>query len=672
MKIIDDIKEVFKNKKDIEQKEKTPVKSPLYTFYRSGTQYLSYKYPVDTSIIKNEILDPDGIIGPKFYMDYDYEEDAIEQIYSTIEKLKDYDNEWFKDEMREEIHDHLVDDLLYLAEKHNKYGAYTLLGSLTNKYSEATEYFRKAAVNGVPEGMTSYGMYLYLDHKVEEGWHWLKKAADAGDEIGMLLAAISYQYGTLCEIDNDKAAEIYRRMIEQKTENRYYAYNNLGVMYIDANCFHTALRLFEEAHKCKDEVMDDLKDMSDFGTLNNLESCRRLLGFPFEERRKRVVLQYNSPDLDFVFCIGFKSPQTAIDVEDMKNTKPWQPKDKTYIDSSDIEEHKNFKTLNTLKKKKKNTNEDFVFPSISVELHNDKIFGNQKELVFLEKNVHLELNQYIQSNIAYLKSLFRKNGYVFVYLPAHSTDDKDMTDCIGSYLNEYNNPTVTEADGYSFGPSVHREKRKESTYWSTLFSKEKLPDDCAGFLHYIPQPDNRYQKKKIYEYILFPFRPGTDWEKAFSCFLDYVATLPTIIFDKEKKLPLGVTISIDEKYNIFLTDNESKIAEIKMPVLSKVLYFVFLKHATGFTMKNLVDYKEELLDWYKKLSNRKNIDKSIDDMVNPTNNSANEKISRIRKAFEEALNGYSDHIDKFIPVGKKGEKYSVTFDRNRVIWKNDL
>ena len=142
-----------------------------------------------------------------------------------------------------------------------------------------------------------------------------------------------------------------------------------------------------------------------------------------------------------------------------------------------------------------------------------------------------------------------------------------------------------------------------------------------------------------------------------------------ITFDKGKKLPLGVTVTIDEKYNIFLTDNESKIAEIKMPVLSKVLYFVFLNHTAGFTMKNLIDYKDELLDWYKKLSNRKNIDKSIDDMVNPTNNSANEKISRIRKAFEEALKGYADNIDKFVPVGKKGEKYAVTFDRNRVIWK---
>ena len=669
MKFIDEIKEVFKKRKGNEPKKTACNESPLYTFYRSGPQYLSYLYPVNADVIEDEILNPNGIIGPKFYKDYDYEEDGVEQIYVTIEKLKDYDNEWFKMDINEEIYDHLVNDLLFLAEKHNKYGAYTLLGSLSKNSTESTNYFKKAAENGVPEGMTAYGMFLYLNHNVEEGWHWLKKGAEAGEKIGMLLAVISYQYGTLCEIDNDKAADIYRRMIELKTENRYYAYNNLGVMYIDANYFHTALRLFKEANKCKNEVMKELKDMSDLETLKNIEYCKKLLELPLEERRKRVVLQYHSHDLEYIFCTDFKSPQTATDVEDMKNTKSWQPKNMTYIEPSDIEEHKDYDALNSSDKKKININEDFIFPSISVELHTDKIFGNQKELIFLEKNVHLELNQYIQSNIAYLKSQFRKNGYVFVYLPAHSTDIQDRSDCIGSYLNEYNNHTVTDGEKYDMGPMFHERKRKESTYWSTLFAKEKLPDDCAGFLHYIPQPDNRNQKKKIYDYILFPFRPGTDWGKAFSCFLDYMATMPMITFDKGKKLPLGVTITIDEKYNIFLTDNESKIAEIKMPVLSKVLYFVFLKHAAGFTMKNLVDYKDELLDWYKKLSNRKNIDKSIDDMVNPTNNSANEKISRIRKAFEEALKGYTDNIDKFVPVGKKGEKYAVTFDRNRVIWK---
>ena len=85
MKFIDEIKEVFKKRKGNEPKKTACNESPLYTFYRSGTQYLSYKYPVDTKIIKNEILDPNGIIGPKFYMDYDYEEDAFENIFDEVE-----------------------------------------------------------------------------------------------------------------------------------------------------------------------------------------------------------------------------------------------------------------------------------------------------------------------------------------------------------------------------------------------------------------------------------------------------------------------------------------------------------------------------------------------------------------------------------------------------------
>ena len=72
------------------------------------------------------------------------------------------------------------------------------------------------------------------------------------------------------------------------------------------------------------------------------------------------------------------------------------------------------------------------------------------------------------------------------------------------------------------------------------------------------------------------------------------------------------------------------------------------------------------MEWYRKMSSRKDIEKSINDLIDPTKNSANEKISRIKKAFEDALRRYSDNIDKFVPTGKKGEKYSVKFDRNRI------
>jgi hypothetical protein len=90
---------------------------------------------------------------------------------------------------------------------------------------------------------------------------------------------------------------------------------------------------------------------------------------------------------------------------------------------------------------------------------------------------------------------------------------------------------------------------------------------------------------------------------------------------------------------------------------------VFLNHPEGFPLKHLIDYREELLSWYRKLSNRKKIDKSIDDLTDPTNNSANEKISRIGKAFRDAVEDYNHSIDDFIPTGSKGEVFAIRINR---------
>ena len=126
---------------------------------------------------------------------------------------------------------------------------------------------------------------------------------------------------------------------------------------------------------------------------------------------------------------------------------------------------------------------------------------------------------------------------------------------------------------------------------------------------------------------------------------------------------------MNKEYRIFLKDsNGLDIAEIKLKALPKALYFVFLNHPEGFPLKHLVDHRDELLSWYRKLSNRNNIDKSIDDLTDPTNNSANEKISRIGKAFRDAIENCDDSIDIFIPVGSKGEVYSVQLPRGRVQW----
>jgi hypothetical protein len=109
-----------------------------------------------------------------------------------------------------------------------------------------------------------------------------------------------------------------------------------------------------------------------------------------------------------------------------------------------------------------------------------------------------------------------------------------------------------------------------------------------------------------------------------------------------------------------------------MPALPKALYFVFLNHPEGFPLKHLIDYREELLSWYRKLSNRTSLDKSIDDLIDPTKNSANEKISRIREAFEKALFGIKISSSQFIPIGSKGETFNVPIGKKNVNWKFEV
>ena len=637
------------------------MREPLiYTFYRLSTFFITDSYPVDPNLIENEIVNPKGKIGTSFYKQYDIDNDS-----KSMENLVDYNNEWFMKIENIEVCEHLINDLLNLATNHN-YGAYTLLASLTYKKATMTAYFKKAAEGGNREGMVSYGMYLCMDHKVKKGWKWILKGADLGEDAGLLIAAVSYHYGTFSNIDLNKAAHYYRLMIKEKVDNSYSACINLGTMYVEANYFHTAMKFFKLAEEHKEKDAEKIKGLSLQDMFKNIEYCEKLLLLPATDRPKRSMVQYQSPYISKHLCTNRIAPPIGVDLSSLRDIEPWQPDDIAEIVPKDIEEHRELDKIIKLEKTLVSPHEDFIFTSIPVEIHNDRIFGNQKEFVFLEKYAHAELNMYIQRNLPYLKNAFRKHGLVFYYIPAKDYEDfNEMFECI---IPTYEEESVDLALAFMLN-----KERSEYKYWNSITSEKELPHDCAGFLHYIPQRSNKKQKKKLYDYILFPYLPGTNWEKAFACFIDYAASLPYV--DARDIFAENLEVIIDEKYNVrihyqgeddFKNDNN----KIKMPILSKVLYFVFLNHQEGIYLKDLVDYKEELLYWYKKLSNRKNIDKSIDDLVNPVSNSVNEKISRIRKAFEMAMLIYpKEAVDSFVPMGKKGGKYKVTLERDRVVWK---
>ena len=219
--------------------------------------------------------------------------------------------------------------------------------------------------------------------------------------------------------------------------------------------------------------------------------------------------------------------------------------------------------------------------------------------------------------------------------------------------------------------SSWRKRRKESLYWDSFFSEEDLPEDCAGFLQ--PLPDDDGPGGRAYRYIVFPHRPGTDWGRAFNAFMAFLSGKPTEEVSGKKLLDTSTKIRVDKNYAVTVVDGTGTlVGEVKMPALSKILFFAFLRHPEGIAIKELADYRDELLSYYRQVSVKRVNEKSIDDLVDPTKNSANEKISRIRKAFEDALGHYDCDISSMVPAGRKGEKYVIRFDRSNVEWKTEL
>ena len=466
----------------------------------------------------------------------------------------------------------------------------------------------------------------------------LSKAALMNDEEAMLIMAISYQYGVMTEVSLDLAEYYYSSLIERY--KNFYAYMNLGVMLVETNYLHTAKRLFEEADKqFKDNTnhlgADDAKLL-----LKNIESCRLMLNLVYEERQKRLFLQHHSPLQD----------------------KPWKPSDPLRVAPADFEEQRQAASrLREGKRRSLYQHGDFVFPSIRVKIRKEEICSDQHDLVFLERYRHNELNDYIQEHLPQLRSAFNQCGYRLFYLPSHA-DNLNDDPRKSLYCDLY---------GEGVFETFHRTYFvTQSDYWNAFFDMdEDLSYDCAGFLRYFPDPEG-HPDKSHYEYIQFPHRPDTNWERAFTAFLDYVAGIPFVETQRKRTLPPSTTLYINKEYRIFLKDsNGLDIAEIKLKALPKALYFVFLNHPEGFPLKHLIDYRDELLSWYRKLSNRYNIDKSIDDLTDPTKNSANEKISRIGKAFRDAVENCDDSIDAFIPIGSKGEIYSVHVEREQIRWE---
>jgi hypothetical protein len=107
--------------------------------------------------------------------------------------------------------------------------------------------------------------------------------------------------------------------------------------------------------------------------------------------------------------------------------------------------------------------------------------------------------------------------------------------------------------------------------------------------------------------------------------------------------------------------------EIKMPTLEKALYILFLRHPEGIYLSTLNEDRQELSDIYSRISSRgllEDMRRRIDEMTNILRDQTSVKISRIKKAFTDALGNFL--AEHYIIQGENAERKSIKLDRGIV------
>lgn len=118
-----------------------------------------------------------------------------------------------------------------------------------------------------------------------------------------------------------------------------------------------------------------------------------------------------------------------------------------------------------------------------------------------------------------------------------------------------------------------------------------------------------------------------------------VSVLETLRIEAARRQLSRLLITKD--YRFILIDDNHK--EIDLTPVHKAVYLLFLDHPEGIEFKKLSEYRDELLHYYMataRLMDKQAIEKSVDMLVNPFNNSINEKCSRIKSVFLSLMDQY--------------------------------
>ena len=130
-------------------------------------------------------------------------------------------------------------------------------------------------------------------------------------------------------------------------------------------------------------------------------------------------------------------------------------------------------------------------------------------------------------------------------------------------------------------------------------------------------------------------------------------------------------LRITRQYKILLPDYDN--VEIKMGPLPKTVFLFFLRHPEGVMFSHLQDHRKELCQIYGHVCTNddpQKMEDSINRLIDPFDNSINEKCSSVRKAF--VVNIADNIAANYYISGPQGEKKRIPLDRDLVEWECEL
>ena len=335
---------------------------------------------------------------------------------------------------------------------------------------------------------------------------------------------------------------------------------------------------------------------------------------------------------------------------------------------------------------------EYIATPRSIKIDSDAFKPLERQIIYIEGLYNSAANDFIQKNYETICAHFRSHYYEFCYLP------KLTNLLLNKRIIEYYAPYDSSVNRFNIDSDfLLRDKsleERKSIGPSLLYNTERLKfkimpidlaqvsEDFSEILTAITKDikantsDIRYSIKDnhaMYDYVQAEYDDEETW-RVISLIEKCVRGLAQkgisehIIQQIISKPEVVSRMVITQDYRIFLPDYKNM--EITMTPLVKAVYILFLRHPEGIIFKHLPDYRKELEQIYADICQTDlslTMIRSVADATDPTKNSINEKVARIREAF---VTRFDKHLSvNYIIDGERGMPKRIPLHRELVEWQ---